>query len=127
MSDWGGCNSTVESINAGLDLEMPGSAKLRKVEDVKKAVKDGKIYPKTIDARALSVLKFKESGKFENPETPDEEAIVNPEHKKLMCETGAQGTVLLKNDKSILPLKPKELKLVAALGMAKEALAHGGG
>jgi beta-glucosidase len=51
--------------------------------------------------------------------------IVNPEHNKLIRETGAQGTILLKNDKNILPLKPKELKSVAALGIVKEALTHG--
>src|SRR5271155_2245781 len=32
------------------------------------------------------------------------------EHQKLIREAGAQGVVLLKNEKSILPLKAKELK-----------------
>jgi beta-glucosidase len=128
MSDWGGCNSIVESLNAGLDLEMPGPTRFRKLEDVKKALDDGKLDSKTIDDRALSILKFvKESGKFEHPETPEEEAIINPEHQKLIREAGAQGMVLLKNENNILPLKAKGLKSVAALGLAKEALVHGGG
>jgi beta-glucosidase len=128
MSDWGGCNSMAESINAGLDLEMPGPTIHRKTEDVKRAVESGKIDVKTIDARALAILNFvKQTGKFEHPETPPEQAIIKPEHQKLIREAGAQGAVLLKNEKSILPLKAKELKSVAALGLAKECLAHGGG
>ncbi|OJD33123.1 glycoside hydrolase family 3 protein [Diplodia corticola] len=40
MSDWGGTNSTAESIDAGMHLEMPGPTRWRRVEDVKAALGD---------------------------------------------------------------------------------------
>jgi beta-glucosidase len=46
MSDWAGCNSMSKSLNAGLDLEIPGSAVHRTVEKVKKALDVGEIEVK---------------------------------------------------------------------------------
>lgn len=115
-------------VFVSLDLEMPGPASYRKIADVKKAVDDGLLDVKAVDSCALAILKLlKQTGKFEKPETPDEQAINRPEDQKLIREAGGKGIVLLKNEDNILPLKAKELKSVAALGLAKECLAHGGG
>ncbi|KAI5921346.1 family 3 glycoside hydrolase [Camillea tinctor] len=130
MSDWGGTNSTVESLNAGLDLEMPGPTIRRKVPDVVAAVKEGKVSESTIDDRARRVLRFLERLKaFEDPSIPAEKAINKPEHQKLIRETGARGAVLLKNEKQVLPLSKEKVKgkKVAVIGLAKTPLAHGGG
>lgn len=128
MSDWGGCNSTARSLNAGLDLEMPGPPQCRKVEDVKGCLDRGEVKAETIDARASSVMEFvRTTGKFEHPETLSERAINKAEHQNLIREAGGRGIVLLQNDKNLLPLDAKRLKSVAALGLAKECLAHGGG
>lgn len=130
MSDWGGTNSTAASLNAGLDLEMPGPTKVRGVEAVLKAIKAGEVSEETIDERAMRVLEFLERLRcFEDPTIPDERAIDRPEHRALIREAGSKGIVLLKNENDILPL-PKEKvkgKKVALLGHAKEGLAHGGG
>jgi beta-glucosidase len=130
MSDWGGVNSTVDSLNAGLDLEMPGPSRWRKTEDVVAAIKEGKLTEATIDERALHVLHFiQRQGCFEDPTIPDEQAINKPEHQTLIREAGAKGIVLLKNDGGILPLTKGNVKgkKIALLGYAKEALIHGGG
>ncbi|KAJ9602527.1 hypothetical protein H2200_013070 [Cladophialophora chaetospira] len=128
MSDWGGTNSTVESLNAGLDLEMPGPGRHRAEDKVKSQIESGAVGMSTIDARVESVLKFLErTGKFDRPETSPEQAINKPEHQRLIRDGGAQGIVLLKNEKDILPLDAKKLKSVAAVGLAKECLASGGG
>ncbi|KAI1341010.1 family 3 glycoside hydrolase [Xylariaceae sp. FL0016] len=130
MSDWGGTNSTVESINAGLDLEMPGPTLRRKVDTVVAAVKAGKVLEATIDNRARTVLWFLEKLKaFDDPTIPPEKAIDNPAHRKLIRETGSHGIVLLKNDKKLLPLSKEKVKgkKVAVIGLAKTPLAHGGG
>ncbi|RSL87845.1 hypothetical protein CEP52_015413 [Fusarium oligoseptatum] len=116
MSDWGGVNSTAESINAGVDLEMPGPARWRKPEVVLEAVKGGKLTEETVTERARNVLTFlKRLNAFENPiwSDPDEHAIVNPQHSALIREAGAKGIV--------------RGKKIALLGYAKECLAHGGG
>ncbi|KAL4952459.1 glycoside hydrolase superfamily [Aspergillus filifer] len=130
MSDWGGTNSTAESLNAGLDLEMPGPTRWRKVDEVLAAVKTGAVSEKTIDERARNVLELlAKLNCFEDPLIPDERAIILPEHQKLIREVGSQGIVLLKNDGQLLPLRKEKVakKKIALLGFAKEALIHGGG
>jgi beta-glucosidase len=132
MSDWGGTNSTAESINAGVDLEMPGPTRWRKIPDVLAAIKAGEISEATINERARRVLGFLEAVKcFENPiwDEPSEQAVDKPEHRALIREAGAKGIVLLKNQDQVLPLTRDKIrgKRIALYGYAKECLAHGGG
>ncbi|KAH7006953.1 thermostable beta-glucosidase B [Ilyonectria destructans] len=130
MSDWGGTNSTAESLNAGLDLEMPGPTRWRKTEQVLEAIKAGKLSEETISNRALHILKFLERQNcFNDPTIPEEKAINKPEHQALIREAGAKGMVLLKNEAGLLPLTKEKArgKKIAVLGLAKQALAHGGG
>ncbi|KAJ3576436.1 hypothetical protein NPX13_g3703 [Xylaria arbuscula] len=130
MSDWDGTSSIVESINAGLDLEMPGPARKRIVKDVVEAVQQGRVTESTINERARAVLQFLERLRaFEDPVIPPEQAIDKPEHRSLIRDVGARGIVLLKNKGQMLPLTPDKIqgKKIAVLGLAKTALAHGGG
>jgi beta-glucosidase len=130
MSDWGGTNSTADSLNAGLDLEMPGPTRWRTKDAVNKAVKDGEVSEKTITERARHVLKFIEKvGAFKNPEIPPEQSIVNPAHSKLIRDVAGEGITLLKNKNGILPLRKEKVKgkKIGMFGLAKEALIHGGG
>jgi beta-glucosidase len=130
MSDWGGTNSTADSLNAGLDLEMPGPTRWRTVEAVVDAVKHGEVSEKTITERARNVLNLIEKvGAFENPEIPPEQSIVNPAHSQLIREVGGQGITLLKNEGGLLPLTKEKVKgkTIGLFGLAKEALIHGGG
>lgn len=130
MSDWGGTNDTPGAINAGQDLEMPGPSRWRKVEQVKSAIEKGETSEEVIDERVMNILELlRKTGKFEHPETPDEEAVDRPEHRKLIRQVGADGIVLLKNEGNLLPLTKEKYKgkKVAVLGLAKTALIHGGG
>lgn len=130
MSDWGGTNSVAPSLNAGMDLEMPGPARWRTVDAVMDAVRSGDVSEKTIDERAMRVLQFLERLKcFEDPSIPPEQAIDKPEHRALIREAGAKGIVLLKNENNVLPLSKDRVrgKKIALLGHAKVGLAHGGG
>ena len=129
MSDWGGTNSTADALNAGLDLEMPGPTRHRTVQAVIEAVKKGLVSEETINDRARNVLELiQKVGGFENPEIPSERSVDNPAHRQLIREVGGQGLVLLKND-GVLPLRREQVKgkKIALIGLAKEALIHGGG
>lgn len=107
---------------------MPGPANKRNTAAVKFAIDAGTLQVAAIDSAAKSILKLlQQAGKFENPETLAEVSINLPQHQALIREAGGQGIVLLKNRDSILPLNASKLKTVAALGLAKECLAHGGG
>jgi beta-glucosidase len=130
MSDWGGTNSTADSLNAGLDLEMPGPTRFRSLEAVTEAVKKGEVSEQTITERARNVLNLIEKvGAFENPEIPPEQSIVNPAHSKLIREVAGQGITLLKNEGNLLPLMKDAVKgkKIGLFGLATEALIHGGG
>lgn len=130
MSDWGGTNSTVDSLNAGLDLEMPGPTRVRGIEAVTEAVKKGQVTEETITERARNVLKLiKKVGGFENPTIPPERSVVDPAHSKLIRDVAGQGITLLKNERNLLPLKKEDVKgkTIGLFGLAKEALIHGGG
>jgi beta-glucosidase len=129
MSDWGGTNSTADSLNAGLDLEMPGPTRWRSTDAVLEAVKKGKVTEATITERARNVLNLIEKvGAFKNPDIPPEQSIVDPKHSKLIRDVAGQGITLLKND-GVLPLKKDAVKgkTIGLFGLAKEALIHGGG
>lgn len=70
------------------------------------AVKDKKATEQTIDASARRVLQLvKLSGRFENPDDKDERYIDSPERDEIITRTAAEGTILLKNNGNILPLK----------------------
>ena len=56
MSDWFGLYSISESINAGLDLEMPGDNKWRNSNLVGRAIMGKKVTLRTVKERARKVL-----------------------------------------------------------------------
>ncbi|KAL3478320.1 glycoside hydrolase superfamily [Aspergillus californicus] len=129
MSDWGGTNSVIDALNAGLDLEMPGPPRARKLSAVLKAIEDGNLSISTINDRARAVLQLAlKLEKLEHSVIPTS-ASDSPEHQRLIREAGARGIVMLKNDEQILPLSREKVKgkRIALVGFAKHALAHGGG
>ncbi|KAL2154443.1 hypothetical protein VTH82DRAFT_3119 [Thermothelomyces myriococcoides] len=127
MSDWGGVNSTVESIKAGCDIEFPYSDKWRfgKVLD---ALKEGKISEADIDRAAENVLTLVERtrGSDMTPEAEEREDD-REETRNLIREAGVQGITLLKNEGSILPIDPATAKVAVIGPNANRAIAGGGG
>ncbi len=129
MSDWFGTRSTVPSINAGLDLEMPGPAAWRG-EKLLQAVERGAVTVGTIDESVRRLLHlFERTGILaENYRREPEQAVNLPEHRALIREAAAEGIVLLKNEGDVLPLQREKLKSLAIIGPnAKTARIMGGG
>jgi len=127
MSDWFGSHSTAATVNAGLDLEMPGPARDRG-EKLVAAVRNGEVKPETVRVAAGRILTLLERvGAFEKAPDLAEHALDLPEDRALIRQLGAEGAVLLKND-GILPLQKAGLGHVAVLGPnAAEARVMGGG
>lgn len=129
MSDWFGSHTTAESVNAGLDLEMPGSTRDRG-EKLVQAVKNGEVDANIIRQSAKRILQLLQKvGAFENaiPTQDDEQAIDLPEHRALIRKLGTEGSVLLKNN-GILPLDKTQITNIAIIGPnAAEARIMGGG
>ena len=127
MSDWFGTHSTEATVNAGLDLEMPGPERHRGAKIVT-AVAEGRIAAGTVRASARRILTLIERvGAFDDPAIPAEQAIERPEHRALVRRLGAGGAVLLKNA-GLLPLDGPALSRIAVIGPnAATARIMGGG
>ena len=128
MSDWFGTKSTAASVNAGLDLEMPGPPVWRG-EKLLRAFQAGEVDEATIDEsvrRLLGVIV--KAGAFEDAADRPERAVDKPEHRALARQAAAEGMVLLKNEGNVLPLSTDKVKSLAIIGPnARVARIMGGG
>ncbi|KAG2419655.1 hypothetical protein HFD88_004451 [Aspergillus terreus] len=123
MSDWYGTYTTIDSMNAGLDLEMPGVSRYRG-KYIESAVQARLIKQSTIDARARKVLEFvKQASQVQVSEV--ERGRDFPEDRALNRKVCANSIVLLKNE-DILPL-PKDVKKIALIGSHMKTPAISGG
>ena len=125
MSDWFGSHSTVETVNAGLDLEMPGPPRDRGQKLVD-AVNGGAVSPATLRQRVIAMLRLMERvGSLDDHRAFEEHANDRPEHRALIRRAGAEAAVLLKNS-GVLPLRGDGT--IAVIGPnAKTAQIMGGG
>jgi beta-glucosidase len=125
MSDWFGSHSTAPTINAGLDLEMPGPTRDRG-DKLIAAVKSGEVSEEKLDARARGVIRLMQRvGVLDEQPPYAERADDRPAHRALIREAGAEAIVLLKNS-GVLPLAGTGR--IAVIGPnAKVAQIMGGG
>lgn len=122
VSDWGAVSNRVKGVEAGLDLEMPGSGG-QNDKLIVEAVKNGTLEEKYVDQAAERVLTLVyEYIENASPKTAwDKEAQHN-----LARECAAECMVLLKNEDDILPLKTNDK--IAVIGeFAKTPRFQGGG
>jgi len=128
ISDWTATHSTVPSVKAGLDVEMPGPAVWfgRLLEH---AVRTWQVDESVIDAAARRVLRLVfQSGNMDNPPSTPTGSVNTPEHQALARQVAEQSIVLLKNDKALLPLDHTKIKSIAVIGPnAAECRIGGGG
>lgn len=130
MSDWGGTTSSVESINAGLDLEMPGPPDKRRKDLLEGPIREGLLSMVCVDESCARILKLLErANRFKDPKDETEFCRADPEIPALLRQAARSGIVMLKNDDNALPLKPTEnLQRIAVVGPnAKRIVAGGGG
>lgn len=123
VSDWGGTSSTVESLIAGLDLEMPGQAEQRESKLLKAATEAP--TPEllaAIDTAVTNILNLPKKHKLlglnaeqaRESRNQEEHSYTSYEDIKVIRKVAADGIVLLKN--TPLPLQPLAGKQVAFLG-----------
>lgn len=126
MSDWFGSHTTVDAIEAGLDLEMPGPTRDRG-EKLVHAVACGEVDADTVRAAARRVLTLLERvGAFAKAPDFREQAIDLPTDRELIRRLAVDGAVLLKND-GVLPLDRVDLQKIAIIGPNADATHVTGG
>jgi len=132
VSDWGATHSTAMAVNAGLDVEMPSGQFFG--DALKAAVQSGEVPVSRLDEMVRHVLTAMfQVGLFDHP-VPDSatqiDTVVSTEaHQRLAERLSEQGSVLLKNEGSALPLADDQSKTIAVIGNAGDqgASYHGGG
>ncbi|TFY67511.1 hypothetical protein EVG20_g3915 [Dentipellis fragilis] len=131
MSDWFGMYSIDHGINAGLDLEMPGTNKWRTIELVNRSLAARKVTIRTVKERARKILELAQRCAKEAPEANGdglEYTRESAEDTALMRKVAAESIVLLKNEGNLLPLRPGNVKKIAIVGgNAKAYVLSGGG
>ncbi len=122
MSDWGAVSDRVKGVEAGLDVEMPGSAGINDAEVVK-AVREGRLDEKYVDRCVERIIEV--HNRFLDHADPSTPWDMEADHA-LAGEMAADCQVLLKNEDNILPLKDGEK--IAIIGeFANKPRFQGGG
>jgi len=126
VSDWGANHTIFESVQGGLDLEMPGPAKYYG-NLLAEAVYNWQIDEADVDEAARRMLRLLvRAGKADGIPAPAG-ALNTPEHQALAREVAEEAITLLKNERAILPLEPASLKSVAVIGPMAAVGSIGGG
>jgi len=105
------------ALAAGVDYDLSDGSVFRTFIG---QVKEGKVPETLVDRAAgrLLAAKFR-LGLFDDPYVDPgytEKTTNGPEHRKLAVEAAQKAMVLLKNQKSLLPLDPNKLKIIAVIG-----------
>ena len=132
MSDWFATQSTNASIQAGLDMEMPGDGIRIPGRDgyfgtsLRTAIETGELLEATLDRSVARILVVME--KFGHLDKPKPRPVFDKAAgRKAARDIAEAGAVLLKNDRFILPLKSATLKNIAWVGLPFERPVVGGG
>jgi beta-glucosidase len=124
VSDWGGTHSTEKASAAGLDNEQPMADYFG--PKLKAAVDDGRVPMAQVDDHARRVLRS--MFLVGMVDYPIEKGVVDVEHGfEVSQHIEEQSIVLLKNDKSILPLTSKVKSIALIGGHADVGMISGGG
>jgi beta-glucosidase len=126
-SDWGGTHSTGPAANNGLDMQMPDDSFFG--APLKAAVLAGQVPMSRLDDMVSRILteEFR-SGLFERAQTGTPSSVVtSPQHTAVARNVAEQGTVLLKNDGSALPLDTSKVGSIAVIGADAGSQAQSGG
>ncbi len=136
MSDWGATHSTVASVEAGLDMNMPGGAGFGTDyygAPLAAAVADGQVTTAQINDMVYRILRSMFSvGVFDRtypvPSAAANTNVSTQADNQVALTAAEQGAVLLKNDRNVLPFSGR-IKSVAVIGddAGADAMYGGGG
>lgn len=125
ISDWGGTHSTVGSVIAGLNVEMPSQDYMGQA--LLDSVKAGIVSEKVIDERVREILRVRLVIEPVPADKANKEVTGKPEQARISYEVATNSIVLLKNQGGLLPIDLKKVKTIAVIGdNADKTMANGG-
>jgi beta-glucosidase len=122
VTDWGATNDRVAGVRAGVDLEMPGPAEAN-TRQIVAALRSGALDERALDQAVERILRVI----FRAQECQAGEFACDMEaHHALARRAAAEGAVLLKNDRQVLPIQ-QGVKIALLGRFAKTPRYQGGG
>jgi beta-glucosidase len=116
MSDWVATYDAIGAANGGLDLEMPTGKYMNK-KNLLPAIRDGRIKEATIDEKVRHILTTAARfGWLDREQSDLSLSKYNEENHMVALEGAREGTVLLKNEGSLLPLNKEKIKSMLVVG-----------
>lgn len=106
MTDWGAMDDRVEAVQAGLDLEMPGSNGSND-RLIVEAVKEGRLEEKLVDLCAQRMTAIALLAAENEPKSYDKE-----EHNRLAGEIARESAVLLKKGNALPASKQAKVAVI---------------
>lgn len=130
VSDWGATHDAVASIEAGLDLEMPGPPVAFGAR-LSAAVADGQLTESQLDARIEPLLQLATNTMGMGTSPVAEQTVDDPVERILVRRAATSGMVLARNrlvsGQPLLPVGPG-LRSIAVIGPnADPGVGQGGG
>lgn len=126
MSDWGACHAP-SNLAAGLDLEMARGISFSNSK-IKEALTKGEVQPQHIDEAVRRLLRAAISmGFLDRDQKRTDIALDSPASSRTALDVARSGIVLLKNDRSILPLDRTKTRRIAVYGPNACRTPTGGG
>lgn len=107
------------AIKAGCDMDMMA---LAYIEELEQLVKDGKVDEALIDDAVRRILKKKfQLGLMDDPylyfnQERRDQLLLKKEHRDFARDFATKTSVLLKNEKGLLPLKVDDYQKIAVIG-----------
>jgi beta-glucosidase len=119
--------STVDSLLAGLDIEMPGPARTFGA-NLAEAVRQGRVSEEVLDATVARILAvFDRVGALGDAAPGEEQSVDLPDHRDV-ARRAARGSMVLLRNESVLPFDLDKIRTVAVIGPnADQAQIMGGG
>ncbi|MBR3286680.1 MAG: glycoside hydrolase family 3 C-terminal domain-containing protein [Bacteroidales bacterium] len=114
ISDWGGTHSTVRSVAAGLNVEMPGNT--YHGQALLDSLRAGAVAMSVIDERVREILRVRKAI------TPIPESQANvvmtgqPAQAQIAYQVATKSIVLLKNEGGLLPVDRAAVHKIAVIG-----------
>lgn len=113
VSDWGAVTDRAKTLETSLDIEMPGPS-LSKQKQLVQQIRNHEIDEALVDASVKRILEFVQKASEGKKKAKDR---CDFEQNHLVAkQVAVEGTVLLKNDRNVLPIKKEKTKSLLVIG-----------
>ncbi|NNL15641.1 MAG: glycosyl hydrolase, partial [Flavobacteriaceae bacterium] len=119
ISDWNAVHTSVNSLKSGLDIEMGTPKPFNEfflADPLIDSVKAGKISESEVDVHVKRILQLMHTVKSMGGEDRKSGSINTEAHFQDAYDIAVESVVLLKNEKSLLPINTSGIKTVAVIG-----------